>query len=65
MEREIMTIEQVADYLQLSVKSVYKLVKIGQIPATKVLNKWRFHRDLVDKFIFDNQTKNQKHSNVK
>ena len=57
MQKEIMTIEQVADYIQLSVKSVYKLIKIKKLPATKVLNKWRFHRSLVDKFIFDNSTK--------
>ena len=48
-----MTIEQVAEYLQISVKSVYKLVKSGKIPATKVLNKWRFHRELVDRYVFE------------
>ena len=53
MEREIMTIEQVADYLQMSVKSVYKLVKTKKVPATKVLNKWRFHRDSVDAHVFN------------
>ncbi|MDY7034398.1 MAG: helix-turn-helix domain-containing protein [Thermodesulfobacteriota bacterium] len=60
MDKNVMTIEQVADYLQISVKSVYKLVRNGNIPATKVLNKWRFHRDLVDKYIFDGKKKARK-----
>ena len=56
MDREIMTIEQVADYLQISVKSAYKLAKAGKIPATKVLNKWRFHRDSIDESVFKNNS---------
>ena len=60
MDKDVMTIEQVADYLQISVKSVYKLVRTGKIPATKVLNKWRFHKDLVDKYVFNGKKKVRK-----
>ncbi len=51
MEREIMTVAQVADYLQISKKSVYQLVHEGKLPASKVLNKWRFDRSLVKQWI--------------
>ena len=44
---EIMNIEEVAEYLRIGAKSVYKLAKEGELPAFKVVNKWRFDRELV------------------
>jgi excisionase family DNA binding protein len=44
MEKEILTIEEAADYLQIGKRSIYKLVKDGKIPGKKVLNKWRFEK---------------------
>ena len=51
MNRDIMTIDEVAEYLQLSKKSIYRLVKKGELPAKKVLNKWRFSRERVKDWI--------------
>jgi len=45
MEKEILTIEEAASYLQIGKRSIYKLVKEGEIPGKKVLNKWRFEKD--------------------
>ena len=45
MEKEIFTIEQAAEYLQIGKRSLYKLAKEGEIPGKKVLNKWRFERE--------------------
>jgi len=45
VEKEIMTIEEAADYLKMGKRSVYKLVKDRKFPAKKVLNKWRFERE--------------------
>ena len=45
MEKEILTIEEAATYLQIGKKSLYKLAKEEKIPCKKVLNKWRFERD--------------------
>ena len=50
-EREIMTVDQVADYLLIRKKSVYKLVKEKKLPVYKVMNKLRFSRDLVRNWI--------------
>jgi excisionase family DNA binding protein len=50
-EDVILTIEEVARYLKISVTSVYKLARAGEIPAFKVLNKWRFDRREVDKLV--------------
>ena len=61
MNREIMTVAQVADYLQISKKSVYQLVNEGKLPACKVLNKWRFDKHSVKQWISDNQSTRQNH----
>ena len=45
MEKEIVTIEEAAAYLQIGKRSIYKLAKEGKIPGKKVLNKWRFEKE--------------------
>ncbi len=49
MERNVLTVKEVAKYLRMSERSIYKLVREGKIPGTKILNKWRFDRREVDK----------------
>jgi len=49
MEQNILTLKQTAKYLQLSERSIYNLIKQGEIPATKILNKWRFDKREIDK----------------
>ena len=58
MKREIMTVEQVAKYLQISKKSVCNLVRGGKLPAAKVLNRLRFSKEVVDQFITNHQYEN-------
>ncbi|GGF34731.1 hypothetical protein GCM10010954_37260 [Halobacillus andaensis] len=45
MQREIMTVSQVAEYLQLSEMTTYKLVQKGTIPAFKIGSHWRVKKD--------------------
>lgn len=42
--KEIMTVEDVADFLRIPVSSVYRLAQGGKIPAHKVGRHWRFYR---------------------
>jgi excisionase family DNA binding protein len=51
MEREILTADQVADYLRLSRKSVYRLARAGVLPAKKIMNQWRFERTRLNEWI--------------
>lgn len=51
---EIMTIEEVAEYLRIPLSSLYKLAQQGKIPASKVGRHWRFRREFIDRWI-DNQ----------
>ena len=53
MEKEILTIEEAAKYLQIGKRSIYKLAKEGNIPGKKVLNKWRFEKETLRKWVAD------------
>jgi excisionase family DNA binding protein len=47
---EIMTVQEVAEYLRLAEATVYKLAQSGEIPALKVGRAWRFKRELIDEW---------------
>ena len=47
-EKEILTISQVAAYLQLSEMTTYKLVQEGKIPAFKIGRSWRVKKGDLD-----------------
>ncbi|MBP3953099.1 helix-turn-helix domain-containing protein [Bacillus suaedae] len=51
MEKEIMTVSQVAEYLQLSEMTTYKLVQEGKIPAFKIGRHWRVKKEDLSEFI--------------
>ena len=51
MEREIMTIEEAAAFLQMGKRSIYKLAKEGKIPGKKILNKWRFEKGSLKRWV--------------
>jgi excisionase family DNA binding protein len=45
MEPEIMTVAQVAKYLQISEITTYKLVNEGRIPGFKIGRHWRVKKE--------------------
>ncbi len=49
--KEIMTVNDVADYLKISVITTYRLVQEGKIPAFKVGRSWRIKRSDLNEFI--------------
>jgi len=50
-EKEIMTVKQIAEYLQMDEHTIYKLSRSGQIPSIKIAGQWRFKKDVIDKWI--------------
>lgn len=46
-----MTISEAAEYLQISKRSLYKLAKGGKIPGNKVMNRWRFERESLKRWV--------------
>ncbi|MDF2591465.1 MAG: DNA-binding protein [Clostridia bacterium] len=51
IEKEVLTVSQVADYLQLSEMTTYKLVQEGKIPAFKIGRSWRVKKDDLEELI--------------
>ena len=49
--KEVMTIDELAEYLQVSKSSLYKLSQDGKVPGQKVGKHWRFHRETVDQWL--------------
>ena len=48
---DLMTIEQAAEYLQLSRETLYKYAQTSKMPAVKVGRHWRFSRQAIDAWI--------------
>jgi excisionase family DNA binding protein len=51
LEKEIMTITQVAEYLQISDMTTYKLVNEGKIKGFKIGRHWRVKKEDLNEFI--------------
>jgi excisionase family DNA binding protein len=48
---EILTIEQAADMLQVSVRTLQRMVKKKQIPGRQVGSQWRFDREQLRQWV--------------
>lgn len=48
---DILTIQELSTYLKVPVSTLYKLVREGSIPSTKVGKHWRFHKNAIDNWI--------------
>ena len=46
-----MTTEEVLEYLQVNLRTVYRLIKMGQLPAVRVGRQWRFRKRDVDAWL--------------
>ncbi len=48
---ELMTVEEVAEYLRVTKKTIYRLLKRSKIPAIKISRQWRFDRASIDEWL--------------
>ncbi len=48
---KLMTIEEVAEYLQVKKRTVYDWLKKGKIPAIKTVGQWRFKHEQIDAWL--------------
>lgn len=51
MSEQIMTVKDVASYLKLNERTVYRMTTAAKIPAFKVGNSWRFKKEEIDTWI--------------
>lgn len=48
---EILTLEEVADYLKVTPRTIYTLAREGKLPAFKLGGVWRFRRSELQSWI--------------
>ncbi len=47
----VMTIDDLAKYLKLSLSTLYKLCAEGKVPGQKVGRHWRFRKEVIDHWL--------------
>ncbi len=50
MDRPVMTVRELAEYLRVHPSTIYRLLKKRRIPAFKVGSDWRFNRETIDRW---------------
>ena len=48
---EIMTMDELAEYLKISKSTLYKLAVGKKLPGQKVGKRWRFHKGAIDDWL--------------
>ena len=58
MNREMLNTKELANYLNINEKQVYRLIKEKKIPATRITGKWTFPKKLIDEWIIESANEN-------
>jgi excisionase family DNA binding protein len=53
LEEHLLTVRQLADYMQMNERTILKLVNAGTLPGAKIASQWRFKRDVIDAWLSD------------
>ena len=48
---DVLTIDELAEYLRISRSTLYKLAQDGKIPCRKVGRHWRFRKQAIDRWL--------------
>jgi excisionase family DNA binding protein len=64
MDEAFLTTEEVLEYLQVTQRTVYRLIKAGRIPAVRVGRQWRFRKQDVDRWLQSQQGRSARGSVV-
>lgn len=57
LEETFLTTEEVLAYLQVNLRTVYRLIKAGKIPAVRVGRQWRFRKSDIDAWLDRQQSR--------
>ena len=47
----LMTIDDLSDYLKVSRRTIYEWLKQNKIPAVKLVGQWRFRKEKIDSWM--------------
>ena len=56
---QVMTIDELAAYLQVAKSTLYKLAQEGKVPGQKVGKHWRFRREAIDTWLDQREKEGQ------
>jgi excisionase family DNA binding protein len=59
-EEGFLTTEEVLEYLQVNLRTVYRLIKAGKIPAVRVGRQWRFRKRDIDAWLESQRPRQQR-----
>ncbi len=51
IDNNLMTIEDLADYLKVTRRTIYEWLKTNKIPAVKLVGQWRFQKAKIDAWL--------------
>lgn len=49
--KEVLTPREAAEYLNVHIRTIYRLAKNGEIPGRKVGGSWRFKKNVLDELL--------------
>jgi excisionase family DNA binding protein len=55
-DEHFLTTEEVLDYLQVNLRTIYRLIKAGKLPAHRVGRQWRFRKKDIDAWLVSNRS---------
>ena len=58
IDETFLTTEEVLEYLQVNLRTVYRLIKAGKIPAVRVGRQWRFRKRDIDAWLDSQRPRN-------
>jgi excisionase family DNA binding protein len=60
MDESFLTTDEVLEYLQVNLRTVYRLIKAGKIPAVRVGRQWRFRKRDIDAWLESQRPRGQR-----
>lgn len=48
---EILTVQEVCEYLRIAKPTLYRYVRSGDLPGFKMGKMWKFHRHTIDEWV--------------
>ena len=61
---QIMTTNEIAEYLKLHPITIIKYAREGKIPATRIGRVWRYDKELVDRWIAQAENYSEKDKDI-
>ncbi len=61
-DESFLTTEEVLEYLNVNLRTIYRLIKAGKIPAVRVGRQWRFKRADIDSWLESQRPRMARHA---